>query len=81
MLPVELTDYTGSLWLTAFDDFGNEIMKGFRLDELEKMPDTKLKEVAEKQFYQQFRVKVLTKKEGEGNIKHTICGKPILVTI
>jgi hypothetical protein len=43
MLPVELTDYTGSLWLTAFDDFGNEIMKGFKLDYLVKLPESKLK--------------------------------------
>ena len=37
MVPVELSDYTGSIWTTAFDDFANDIFHRNSRDELSKM--------------------------------------------
>ena len=37
MLPVELSDHTGSIWTTAFDDFANMIFQGTTLDQLEQV--------------------------------------------
>lgn len=32
ILPIELSDCTGSIWATAFDEFSNEIFKGLTID-------------------------------------------------
>lgn len=75
-MPVELTDFTGSLWTTAFDDFAHEILKGYVLEEIEKLSESGLKTIAEKHLYMQFRIKISSKKDGEGAVRHAVVGKP-----
>lgn len=72
---------TGSLWTTAFDEFASEIFKGIPGDSLYQLSDADLKEEAEMRLYHQYKIRLLTKKEIEGNIKHSIMGKPGEVNI
>ena len=43
ILPVEISDWTGSLWVTAFDDFAGELFRGWTLDELILLDEFQLK--------------------------------------
>ena len=40
-----------------------------------------MKEEAEKRMYQQYKLRLQTKKEFEGNIKHSIVGKPVELNV
>jgi len=46
MIPVELSDSTGSIRLTAFDDFALVIFKGNTIDDLSKLTENQLPEEA-----------------------------------
>jgi hypothetical protein len=76
-----LTDFTGSLWTTAFDDFAHEILKGYSLEEVEKLSENGLKTLAEKHLYLQFKVKISSKKETEGVVRHAVVGKPAEIVV
>jgi hypothetical protein len=45
-LPIELSDSTGSIWVTAFDEFSQDIFKGYAIHELTNLEEVQLKEVA-----------------------------------
>lgn len=75
-IPIELTDFTGSLWTTAFDDFATDIFKAYKLSDIEKMNEVRLKELAEKHLYLNYKVRIATKKESEGVFRHAVVGKP-----
>ena len=76
ILPVEMSDFTGSLWTTAFDDFANDLFRGYSLHQLSRCSEGDLKHFAEKYFYRQFKVRLATKKEQDGVIRHMPMGKP-----
>lgn len=81
IIPIELSDSTGSIWTTAFDEFSQEIFRGTNIQELSRLEESKLKEEAECRLYQQFRLRISSKKEPEGNVKHSIVGKVAEVSI
>lgn len=45
------------------------------MDSLYLLGEVELKEQAEKRLYQQYQLRLSTKKDHEGNIKHNITGK------
>jgi hypothetical protein len=45
------------------------------------MEESRLKEEAECRLYQQFRLRVSSRKEVEGNVKHSIVGKVAEVSL
>ena len=81
IMPIEISDITGSLWTTAFDEFAQEIFKGIAIETLFELDEAALKEEAERRMYQQFRLRLSTKKEYEGNVKHSIQGRTTEVTV
>jgi replication factor A1 len=81
ILPIEISDITGSLWTTAFDEFAQEIFKDLPMEALSRMGEPELKEEAEKRLYQQFKVRLSTRKDQEGNVKHAIVGKVLELSV
>lgn len=81
IIPIELSDCTGSIWTTAFDELSHEIFRGTNIQELSRMEESRLKEEAECRLYQQFRLRVSSRKEVEGNVKHSIVGKVAEVSL
>ena len=71
---MELSDYTGSIWVTAFDEFAQEIFPGISIDHLSSLGEQDLREEAESRLYRQFRVRLSSKKE-ESGVKHSIMGR------
>ena len=45
------------------------------IENLSRLNDIELREQAEKKLFQQFKIRLTTKKDPEGNIKHSIVGK------
>jgi hypothetical protein len=39
ILPIELSDYCGSVWTTAFDEFGQQIFKDRTISDLKKLTE------------------------------------------
>lgn len=58
-----MADSTGSLWLTAFDEFANDIFKGYTAEELSRLTENELREEGEKRLYRQFKIRIATKRE------------------
>ena len=44
ILPIEIADYTGSIWTTAFDEFASVILQGKDINMLKKFDEVKLRE-------------------------------------
>lgn len=44
ILPIEISDFTGSLWTTAFDELAQEIFKGIPIETLSKLSENELRE-------------------------------------
>ncbi len=80
ILPIEIADYTGSIWTTAFDEFASTILQGKDINALKNYDEVKLREEGEKRIFQEFRFRIATKREQKG-IKHTIVGKPYEINV
>jgi replication factor A1 len=44
ILPIEISDFTGSLWVTAFDELAQDIFKGIPIDQLSKLSESELRD-------------------------------------
>jgi hypothetical protein len=51
------------------------------LEEVEKLSENGLKTLAEKHLYLQFKVKISSKKETEGVVRHAVVGKPAEIVV
>lgn len=74
IIPVELSDYTGSLYSSAYDEQAKKIFweeEGV-IHKLMKFDEKQLKDVVEDYYYQEFKVRIYTKKDQEGRIKHNM---------
>lgn len=81
-LQVEVSDFTGSLWICAFDELVGELFKGWRAEEMSGMSDQQRKEEADKRIFQrQYLVKIVSRKDGEGYVRHMVVGKPAVMEI
>lgn len=74
-MPVELSDAFGSIYTTAYDEqarriFWDEEGVIHKLQKLEQQ--NLLKDVVEDYIFQEFKVRVYTKKDEEGRIKHNM---------
>jgi len=62
ILPIEIADYTGSIWTTAFDEFASVILQGKDINTLKNYDEVKLREEGEKRIFQEFRFRIATKR-------------------
>jgi hypothetical protein len=76
-LEVRLADFSGSIWVTAFDDSAATFLKETTMEQLFPMSNRELCEYAESYFsYDQFRVSIKSYRDMLGQPKHSISGKP-----
>jgi dTDP-4-dehydrorhamnose 3,5-epimerase-like enzyme len=71
---VELSDHSGSLYSTAYDEQAKRIFwdeEGV-IHKLMKFDEKQLKDVVEDYYYQEFKLRMYTKKDHEGRIKHNM---------
>lgn len=74
ILTVELADAFGSVWTTAYDDQSKRIFweeEGV-IHKLMRFDQNQIKEVVEDYLYQEFHLRLYTKKDDEGRIKHNL---------
>lgn len=74
VLGVEISDFSGSMWVTAYDEFAKKIFYDLGKNAATKLHEynkQQLSEVSEKYAFQFYRIKINTKKDSEGRIKHT----------
>ena len=74
VMPVELSDAFGSVYSTAYDEQAKRIFweeEGV-IHKLLQLDPMQLRDITEDYLYQEFRVRVYTKKDGEGRVRHHI---------
>lgn len=73
VLGTELSDFTGSLWVTAYDELSHKIFYDLGKNAartLQALEKDQLMEISEKYLYQPLKVKLITKKDHEGRVRH-----------
>ena len=64
---------SGSLWITAYDELGKKIfhdMGGNAVKQLNSLNKEELLETVENYHYQALKMKIVTKKDSEGRVRH-----------
>lgn len=75
ILPLELCDFTGSIFTTAFDESAALILKGTSIEEIVCMLDKDRKEFGESFRFDNYRVTICSKRDENGRVRHSIVGK------
>jgi hypothetical protein len=75
-LDVELADFTGSLSLTAFEEVAATFMNHISIDHLAALSEVDRKAEANRYCFLNYQVRVTTKKDKEGRIRHSVLGLP-----
>lgn len=75
-LTVELSDYTGSIFVTAFNEAASTFVRGADIEELALLSDDERKDFGQKLSYDSYTIKICSKMDSHDKIKHTIISKP-----
>jgi hypothetical protein len=79
---VEVSDFTGSLWICAFDELVSELFRGWRAEEMSALTDQQRKEEADRRiFRQQYSLRIVSRKDTEGYVRHVVVGRPAVMEI
>lgn len=81
IMGVELGDGFGSIFSTAYDEQARKIFweeEGV-IHKLMKYDDNQMKDVVEDYYFQEFKVRIYTKRDQEGRIKHNMGKLEIIV--
>lgn len=72
-LTVEMSDSTGSIWATGFEEFGVKLFEDTEgMQYLQGLDDSSRQKIFKKNLYKEYSVKLTTKMDDFSNLKHTI---------
>ena len=75
-LTVELSDSTGSILATAFEEAASIFVRQTPIETLVSMEGMERHILGTKLAYDNYYVKLISKMDSEGRIKHVVVGKP-----
>jgi hypothetical protein len=73
-MPIELSDAFGSIYATAYDEQARKIFweeEGV-IHKMLNYDEKQLKDVVEDYFYQEFKLRIYTKRDQEGRVRHNM---------
>ena len=78
-LSVELSDPTGSLFATAFDESADILLRHKPIEEILDLTDEARHILNTKLVYENYVIKIISRKDSDGKVQHTIQGRPELI--
>lgn len=80
-LTVQLHDFTGSIYVTAFEQAASVFLKNLQIEYLAGLSEGERKAVGDKMSFENYRMKVSSRMDGTGRIRHNIVGLPESVDV